>query len=389
MFPFWFSNDSAYSLPGLLASNLVEAARNQLLIGAQFHENGRIPHQISPAGHVIAAGNVQETPQWVTAIWDFYRWTGDRDFLEAVYDTAVAGLFDYALGVADSDGYPEGPGVVERAGMGPKKVDAVSYLWLALTHLTRMAEVLGDEAMAGLARISAINLQTCFDVDWWLPEQKLYADSLGADNAPLYTGHWTAVVPLEVGVAPPEHGRLALARLRCDYVNEWGVAHTPGEDERVWTLPTAALSRGAYRYGDIAMGFALLQNLSQTLNHGSIGLYHELIPEGLSFCQLWSGATFVRGVAEDLLGIDVYAAQHVLTIAPRLPDAWEFVRLEQLTFGEHTVTLYATHNDLTVTHESGSAPLFFIYRLPDGLETTCWLPPDRTITTNQEKMSCN
>ncbi len=381
LFPFWFSNDGAYSLPGLLASNLVEAARNQLLIGAQFHENGRIPHQISPAGHIVVAGNVQETSQWVTAVWDFYRWTGDRDFLEAVYPTAVSGIFDYTLGVADGDGdgYPEGPGMVERSGMGPEKVDAACYLWLALTHLARMADVLDDMETAARARAAAADLQTRFDADWWLPEQELYADSLGPDNAPRYDGHWTAVVPLEVGIAPPEHGRLALTRIRRDYVNEWGLVHTLGDDERVWTLPTAALSQGAYRYGDAEMGFAMLQNLAQPLNHGSIGLYHELIPEGLSFFQLWSGATFIRGVVEELMGIDARADQHAVTITPQLPPDWDSVELEHLTFGDrdngHRITVRVAHDGITVTHDEGSVPLSVTYRAADGAETMFVLIP--------------
>jgi glycogen debranching enzyme len=371
MFPFWFSNDGAYSLPGLLASNLVGAARNHLLIGAQAHENGRIPHQISPAGHIVVVGNVQETSQWVTAVWDFYRWTGDRDFLETVYPTAVVGLFDYTLGAADSDGdgYPEGPSMVERSGMGPEKLDAVSYLWSALTNLAQMADVLADSETAERARAAAAELQTRFDADWWLPDQGLYADSLGLDNTPRHDGHWTAVVPLEVGIAPPEHGRLALTRIQREYVNEWGLVHTLGDDERVWTLPTATLSRGAYRYRDVETGFAMLYSLAQSLNHGSIGLYHELIPEGLSFFQLWSGATFVRGVVEDLMGIRVRADQHAVTITPQLPADWDFVELEHLTFGEHRISIRAAHDSINVSHGEGSVPLSITYRATDGAET--------------------
>lgn len=60
-------------------------------------------------------GNAQETPQWVLAIWDVYRWTGDREFLATVYPVAVKGIFDYTLVTidGDGDGYPSGPGMVE------------------------------------------------------------------------------------------------------------------------------------------------------------------------------------------------------------------------------------------------------------------------------------
>ena len=386
MFPFWFSNDGFYSMPGLLASNLVATAQNHVLIGTQLHERGRIPHQISPSGRTSFPGNAQETPQWVMSVWDSYRWTGDRDFLAAAYPTTVEGLFDHTLDTADRDGdnYPEGPAMVEKEGMGPEKVDSASYLWAALLDLAQMAEVVGDAETAIRARDVSDALQASFDADWWLPEEEVYADSLqDPDNTPLYDGHWTAAVPLEVGIAPADHARLSLERMRRDYLNEWGLVHTRGDDERVWTLPTATLSRGAYRYGDPEMGLEMLQHLAQTLDHGSIGLFHELIPEGLSFLQLWSGGTFVRGVVEDLMGITVRTDLHAVTVAPQLAAAWDYAELENLRFGEHAVTVRATHTGVTVTHSTGPATLSVTYRAPEGIETAFTLEPGETFATSE------
>ena len=122
----------------------------------------------------------------------------------------------------------------------------------------------------------------------------------------------------------------------------------------------------------------MLQHLAQTLDHGSIGVFHELIPEGLAFLQLWSGATFVRGVVEDLMGIAVRADLHAVTIAPQLAAAWDFAELDSLRFGEHTITVRATHTGLTVAHISGLAPLAITYRAPDGTEATFILKPGET-----------
>jgi len=386
MFPFWFCNDGFYSMPGLLASNLAATAQSHLLIGTRFHQNGHIPHQISPAGEVVGAGNAQETPQWVTAVWDVYRWTGDRDFLMAAYPTAVEGLFDYTLDVADRDGdnYPEGPAMVEKTGMGPEKVDSASYLWAALVDLANMAEALGDAETAARAQDTAAALQASFDADWWLPDEKVYANSLlRYRSKPRHDGHWTVAVPLEVGIALAEHGRISLQRIQRDYLNEWGLVHTRGDDERVWTLPTATLSRGAYRYGDPELGLAMLQHLAQTLDHGSIGLFHELIPQGLTPLQLWSGATLARGVVEDLMGISVRADSHAVTIAPQLVAAWDFAELENLRFGEHTITIRATHTGITVTHASGPAPLSGTYCTPDGTEIAFTLESGETREINR------
>jgi glycogen debranching enzyme len=351
-------------MPGLLINNMVESARNHLLIGSRFHENGHVPHQISPAGDIVGAGNAQETAQWVSAVWDFYRWTGDREFLATAYPIAVSGLFDYTLDTIDRDGdsYPEGPAMVERQGMGPEKVDATSYLWMALEHLARMADELNDLETSERARRLAADLQVNFDADWWLAEEQVYADSLlKFRNTPRFDGQWTVAVPLEAGIAPPERASLILERIKRDYLNQWGLVHTLDEDERVWTLPTATLSRGAYNYGDSELGFALLQDLAQALDHGSIGMFHELLPEGLSFLQLWSGATFVRGVVEDMLGITVRADLHQIAIMPQLPETWESTRLDNLRFGEHTINIRISPESVSLEHVEGSVPLTLVY----------------------------
>jgi glycogen debranching enzyme len=382
-FPYWFSNDLAYGVSGLTLAGLGPTVAGHLRTGATqaVGYGGQVPHQLSPAGSLIAVGNVQETPQFVSAAWDYYRWTGDREFLADVYPVAVKGLFEYSLERADQDDddYPEGAGMVERTGMGPEKLDAACYLWEALGDLAQMAKVLGGTDTAVRAESAADALQANFDADWWLPEEEVYANSLlRHKDKPRHDGHWTVAVPLEVGIAPAEHARLSLARIERDYLNEWGLVHTRGDDERVWTLPTATLSRGAYRYGDPEMGLEMLQHLAQTLDHGSIGMFHELIPEGFSFLQSWSGATFVRGVVEDLMGIAVRADLHTVTIAPQLAAAWDFAELENLCFGEHAITVRATHTGVSVTHVSGPTSLSVTYRAPDGVETAFTLQPGET-----------
>ena len=387
-FPYWFSNDLAYGTSGLTLAGFGPTVAAHLRTGATqaVGYGGQVPHQLSPAGSLIGMGNVQETPQFVSAAWDYYRWTGDSAFLADVYPVAVEGLFEYNLDRADQDddSYPEGAGMVERTGMGPEKLDAACYLWEALVDLAQMAEVLGDAETAERAQSVADALQASFDADWWLPEEEVYANSLlRYKDKPRHDGHWTVAVPLEVGIAPAEHARLSLARIQRDYLSEWGLVHTRGDDERVWTLPTATLSRGAYRYGDPEMGLEMLQHLAQTLNHGSIGMFHELIPEGFSFLQSWSGATFVRGAVEDLMGITVRADLHTVTIAPQLAAAWDFAELENLRFGEHTITVRATHTGVTVTHTSGPVPLSVTYRAPDGMETACTLKSGETFVANE------
>ena len=170
-------------------------------------------------------------------------------------------------------------------------------------------------------------------------------------------------MPLEVGIAPAEHGRVSLARIQRDYVNEWGLMHTRGGSERVFTLPTGVLSRGAYRYGNPDLGFELLTRIAATLDHGAIGCYHELIPDGLSFIQNWSASLFLKGAVEDLMGLDPRADRHEVTIAPQLPAAWEFAELRGVPIGDHRLDVRAERERAEIRHLSGPVPLTVRYCL--------------------------
>jgi glycogen debranching enzyme len=360
MFPFWFSNDGAYSLVGMMASGLSDTALNHIRLGNRFMDKGRVPHQISPAAHVAFAGNAQETPLWVMSIWDAYRWTGDRAFLEELYSGALQGMLEYVLGAIDpdGDGYPSGPGMVEVEGMGAEKLDGAAYTWSALLALANIAETLEDLPRAQQARDHAERIARRFDADWWDEAGGSYAMSLEDPGNRLHpVPHWAVIVPLEVGLAAPEHAARTFATLRAQYLNQWGLKHTVGTDERVWSLPTATLSRAAFRYAEPGLGLEMLRHVAETLEGGSIGLFHELIPEGACFIQLWSAAVLLRGVIEDLLGIQVNAGGHVLRIAPQIPPEWGQVALEDLAFGAHRVTLRIETSQVTVEHLSGPVPL--------------------------------
>ncbi len=377
IFPFWFSNDGAYSAVGMFAGGLPGTALSHIRIGLRYQADGRVPHQISPSGKTAFPGNAQETPLWILSVWDAYRWTGDRAFLAEMYPGALRGMFDYVLGAidADGDGYPSGPGMVEMSGMGEEKLDSAAYTWAALHALAEMALALGDAEHARQARDRADSIAAHFDADWWDERGGTYAMSLENPGNRLHpVPHWAVVVPLEVGLATPQHAARTLATLRAHYLNRWGLKHTAGEDERVWTLPTATLSRAAYRYGDCELGFEMLRHVAETLDAGGIGLFHELIPEGACFVQLWSGATFLRGVIEDLLGITVHAAEHRLRIAPQLPPGWDSAALDDLAFGNHIISVRVTRERFSIEHKEGDAPLEIECVFPSGNIAATTLP---------------
>ncbi|MFO7169103.1 MAG: glycosyl hydrolase family 65 protein [Chloroflexota bacterium] len=361
-YPQLFGCDNEYNAPGALAGGFAPLVRSTLAGLAAYGRRacGRIPHEVTTNGRVFNPGNIQETPQFAVACWDYLRWSGDTAFLEQVYPVCVEGLEHFGWTLAGGP-YPVGDGVVERLGMGACKLDSVCYLYQGLAALREMALALGriDEAeqFAGHAE----RLAARFERDWWLAAEDLYADSLHLDGRPQLDGHWTVVIPLQTGLASEERARRSLARIEAEWVNEWGLVHTRGVDDRVWTLPTGLLALAAFRYGRPELGVRLLRNIGETARRGGLGMLKELIPAGLCFVQLWSAGLYMQGIVEGLLGVSPLAHRHEVTVAPQLPDGWNEVHLRGLPVGEHRLDLRARPDSLEVRHVAGSVPLTVRY----------------------------
>src|SRR6266536_5537824 len=231
-YPQLFGCDTEYTVPGAIAAGFDEIAKSALLALADYGQRacGRIPHEITTNGRVFHPGNTQETPQFAAACWDYFRWTGDLAFLRRVYSLCKEGIDDYMPAIWGPAGslYPIGDGVVERHGMGARKLDSTCYLYQALRALRDMAETLEypDDARRYSARLSELGRR--FELDWWLEDQQMYADSLHTDGTPQFDGHWTVVLPLQLGMAEPARARRALERIEREWVNRWGLVHTLG-----------------------------------------------------------------------------------------------------------------------------------------------------------------
>jgi glycogen debranching enzyme len=273
-FPNLFGCDTAYSVPGLCQAGRSDLAMDALraLRDIMMRQCGRTPHEILPDGSIFHPGNSQETPQFVIATWRVAQIIGDKgDFLREMYPACRAAMLNYLRGAftraaSRFPDYPHGNAMVEREGMLPLKLDSVCYTWKALKSLVEMARLLdsGPASVFDYARdiaeadAWANRIELSFEQDWWIESEGFYADSLGWDSRQQLDKHWTQVTPLEVGLARPDHAMRVLDAIERDWLNERGLPHTVGVEERVWTLPTAILALVAARAGRRQLALRLL-----------------------------------------------------------------------------------------------------------------------------------
>lgn len=357
-YPQLFGCDTTYSIPGAVAAGFSAVSRSALERLATYAERacGRIPHEITTNGRVFNPGNIQETPQYVIAVHDYVRWSGDLDFARSVFPLCREGMLELLPAYSGGGFYPYGDGMVERLGMGSRKLDAACYTIAGLRALADLAATLG-EPDAATYRERADAIHAAFERDWWLPEEGLYADSLHSDGTPQLDGHWTVVLPVQLGLAAPERAARVLERINAEFVNEWGLVHTRKTEELVWTLPTGLLALAAFANGQAEQGAHLARRIAETAEHGTLGTFKELIPQGLCYVQLWSAALYLQIIFEGMLGLQPNAPAHELRIAPNLNPEHLPLTLHNLRIGEHRLSITYTADGITVDHHSGPQEL--------------------------------
>jgi len=361
-----FGCDTEYSIPGLMSVNFSDVAKDALkaLARVGIRQGGRIPHEVTTSGNVYNPGNVEETPLFVIACWNYFKWTGDKEFLNDVYSLCKEGVFKYTLRFCDYDKdlYPEGNAMVERPGIGAEQVDSVCYLYEALHALAGMARTEGKIEEASKFDTLAKDIKKRFNEDWWIGRESLFADSLGYNNTQRSDGYWTQVIPMACRIADEDKGLKALRKIERERVNRWGLVHTKDVDNEVWTLPTGILAKAEFNYGNVEMGVKQLKNIAVTSEYGMPGSFKELIPEGMCFMQLWSSAFFLQGVVEGIFGIEPLANKDMVNIFPKLPKGWEYANIKAVRVGKHVMNIsYKKHlkeeTELIVSHVSGEKDL--------------------------------
>jgi hypothetical protein len=300
-YPWMFATDGEYTAFASVAVGQFEQIEDHLLglrdVSEILNEgSGVVTHEVISEGsnwfghdsrHFDAATNewkydfnTDETVKFPSAVALVWRWTGDDEFRDELYDFAKRGMH-YAVERLDEDGdgWPEGSGNVERGGMGVEKLDNSVYLIRGLFDLADMARSKGDMGTFGWANGLAHDLRTEFESTWWFNDQ--YADSIddppvGGPNNQQQDKHWIGVTPMEAeltvggdaepGLGTYDHGTAALALRETDCYSgmrpyNLGLFHTGclggtnGQGERViFGLNTAIQAVGEGNYGRLGPG---------------------------------------------------------------------------------------------------------------------------------------
>ncbi|WP_445381040.1 amylo-alpha-1,6-glucosidase [Robiginitalea sp. IMCC43444] len=404
-YPWWFGVDSEYALKGYMAigrSEIVEKTIHLLdSVSNAVNGNGRILHEMSTNGAVFNPGNINETPQFASLVWDIYRWNGDVAFLKKYYGTITKGL-NWLMEAKDQNGngFPDGFGMMEIHGLDSEMIDVASYTQAAFADASSIAKVLGDIDKAEAYARAADRLKAKINQEFWSEDFNSFADFIGTDQQALHLiadaivradtlnkpwavaeleatrknvlqnqdgrlkpfvlhHNWVVNTPMEMGIADPDKALKALETAR-NFVNPFGMFVTgidrdasAGTDEgsfkgskvfsytgAVMTLPTGVQAIAENNYGRPDRALDYLQRMCRSFSYALPGSMYEVSPDYGMIAQAWNIYSFAIPVVEQFFGIDPMAAEKRIRISPLMPSAWKEASLENVRIAGNSISVY-------------------------------------------------
>jgi len=431
-YPWWFGVDSEYTVQGLIATGRKDLVYSTIELIHSLSEkengNGRIIHEVSTNGAVFNPGNINETPQWASTIWEVYRWTGDRAFLETYFPGVEKGL-NWLLEENDKDGnlLPDGYGMMEIHGLESEMIDVAAYSQKAFADAAQMAKVLEKTALEKSYQQTADALAEKINTDFWVPDFGSYADFIGtteealhlidgaiiradtlkkpwaveelkATKAKLSTlpknqkqgfvlyHNWVVNTPMETGIADPEKAKIALETGR-KYTNPFGVFVTGiDRDEQaenedgtftgskifsytgaVMTLPTGVQAIGENKYKNPDAALDYLKRMTRSFGFALPGSVYEVSPDYGMFTQAWNIYSFAVPIITQFFGIQPDAGNRVIYIRPQMPTEWENASIQKVIIGDNeiSVTYEKSDNQLSIEVEQSEKKWGISIEIPE------------------------
>ncbi|MEE4312574.1 MAG: amylo-alpha-1,6-glucosidase [candidate division KSB1 bacterium] len=419
----WFNNfwgrDTFISLPGaLLVTGRLDEAREVLRSFAAFQKTdstdsnyGRIPNQATTTD--IIYNTADGTPWFVRELWEYYRYSGDIEFIRAMYPVVVRsiqGTLKYHTDAynllihGDADTWMDAK--TNEGAWSPRGNRAIDIqaLWyqqlIAGAHISRLLGL--DEHFRSWEHISASLVQTIKD-KFWNNEEKRLVDHLNPDDSQddkIRPNQIFAITVPEKPVLTPARERLVLHDVISRLTYRYGVASLwqqdndfhpyhqyPGfypKDEAyhngtVWCWLSGPVITSLCRYGYGELAAELLKSGAfQILDWGAAGTYSELLDaipaEGQEIprisgtvSQAWSLAEYLRNIHQDILGIMPDAEVKRITIAPSLSQALSSAHC-RVPFVDDDLFLTMKRGEdafaLEIRHAGGTASWTIDFKLP-------------------------
>ncbi len=403
-YPWFFSNDQGTTFSALTGTidPKIFFSSWKMLRELSFKANGntgRIIHETSTNGAVYDKGRMEESQLYIITAWDIFRWTGNATFLKVNYAQGQKIWKWLQEHDTNHNGYIEGYGGVEIKGLNAEMLDVQVATQLFLEVMGNMAAILKDLKAAKAYRQKAQQLRININRDWWVPEEKRYADFISSKEkaisiidtalakrvhpgrndwarkkftelkASIQQGNYrnkgyvvyynsSGIGPLEEGIADTAKALETLKHIAF-FTNKYGLyisgIEKPDDiridegafqhdkefnyNRAVMPAATANLVIAACRYDSPDTALQYMHTMLNSFNFATPGTMYEVSPDYGMFVQAWN----IRGLNIPLIhyffGIDPLAYKKEIDLRPNFPAAWGNASIKDVIIGDNLLSI--------------------------------------------------
>ncbi len=390
-FQWLFGCDTTYGIHGTLAVGQFEMTKQTLRllkdISLKTNGIGRVVHEVSPFGYVYNEGNLQEAPHFIVAVAETYRWTGDKAFLEEMFDFCASGMKWAESMIEPGSLCPVGSGIIEVPGIHGRVIDIAILTIDAYKELEYMCVVLGKEDRISEYEQKRIALQEEVVDKFYSKESEFFGDVIctkkeileGRDllvnsikNTKTLTKHmgeyfdellkkdyaedelipvvlknWVTIIPYVQDFVSDEIKEKGVKQMqKPEFYNHFGMKLACMVDDKhdevddVYTLNKSMSINTGYlvevfaKNHHLDKAYDLLLELANAMKYEMPVALSEILPDDGCFMQFWSGYGIHHVFIRHILGIFPDAGNKQIFINPQLPTKLNYVKISNLRVGD-------------------------------------------------------
>ena len=376
----WFKDcwgrDTFIALSGIsLVNGFMDEAKNIISRFSQWQMTdpnhchyGRIPNRVTSFDDMIY-NTTDGTPWMIREIWDYLRYSGDRDFAITIYpvvQTYIAGVEKYYLDDKclmthrDPDTWMDAKlfGLYPWSARGNRANDIQALWYTSLQVAIKLADITGDVDSKQHYQQLADAVKQNFTPLFWASSSHQLADCIKADGQQDMKVRpnqlMTITVPYEQDFIDREIGAYVVSNTVSELLFPWGITSLSQNDPQFhpyhdnqphyhkdaayhngtiwgWNAGFTVTALTLYGYDDFA--YSLTKNLvDQILYQGHRGTMSENVDAFLgdnqnvtlsgTYAQAWSVSEFTRNGFQDYLGYQPNLIEGIITLAPSLASGW-------------------------------------------------------------------
>lgn len=356
-------------------------------------EPGKILHEIrfgelarsNKIPHSAYYGTVDATPLWLILLYEYFKWTDDKETLENLWNNALACLNwmeNYALyeGFAvysqksekglenqswkDSwDSHMHEDGEIAEAPIA--SVEVQGYFYSAMVKMAKLASYMDDAVLSKRLINQAKDFKERFHRAFWMEDKKYYALALDKYGKQLKVITSNAGHLLETGILDQYYAELVAERLfQKDMFSGWGirtlsancVSYNPMSyhNGSIWPHDNSIIAYGLAKVGRLDLAVRITTSLFEAARL----MYYKRLPE--LFCgfsrqfrildppvsypvacipQAWAAASIFY-LIQAMLNMEPDAQSNKLRILnPVIPDWLDSLKIKNVRIGKSIVDL--------------------------------------------------